>query len=112
MSFESAITIILTALGVMLAVLAIMIGTMAIFGYGEIRKFLQSTVERKVEAEITKMTQTVKDEIFSRLEPNVVAISAGDKIKQNVSGVSQYPEELPNAEHGDTGNSDAGTNNL
>lgn len=57
MSFESAITIILTALAVMLAVLAIGIAVLAIMGYAGFKEMVKDAVGEQVDVAMTAKLQ-------------------------------------------------------
>lgn len=112
MSNEGAVTIVLAALAVMLAILTVIIGIAAIWGFVEMRNFLRRRIEENVQAAVTARTQAVKDDLYSRIAPNLLAISSKPEIQENLAvGQPHYPEEPPDASHGDTGHSDAGPNN-
>lgn len=113
MSYSDLVLVILTALGVMLAVLTIIIGVVAAWGFTEMKGFLRGTAERRVdETLITKMAQweeTIKQSIQNQLvtygSANQVEIEAEAAIKdrEGVAPVAApYPaEEPPHADDGD-----------
>ena len=61
MSFESAITIILTALGIMLAVVTLGIAALAIWGYFGIRDSVKEMATKKVEEAMSEALQKYPD---------------------------------------------------
>jgi hypothetical protein len=61
MSFESAITIILTALAVMLAVVTIGIAALAIWGYIGLRDYLKEMADKRVDEAMTQALKKYPD---------------------------------------------------
>jgi hypothetical protein len=117
MSFESAITIILTALGVMLAVVTLGIGGLAIWGYFGIRDSVKDMATKKVDdamaealkkypaaADMFKILQRLRDQadlmdqlrnqVVTSPDPKSVAITSkpvvqGEQPETPLESVSQ-----------------------
>jgi hypothetical protein len=123
MSFESAVIIILTALGVMLAVLAIGMAAAALWGYAGFKEFVREAAKSHVaEAMAVKMKeyptadqliQTIQNQLIARTSANSVApVTATDVQVDSASVAPTYPgKEQPDAHNGQVGGSDARPNN-
>lgn len=122
MSFESAITIILTALAVMLALFAIGVAIMAVWGYYGFKDFVRDAAKKHVESamdmkmkeypegakvwevlqamvERTRALDRLQPQVVTSLETNSVAPASNIGIKQ----LNQYPgEETQNASNSTT----------
>jgi MFS superfamily sulfate permease-like transporter len=128
MSFENAITIILTALGVMLAVLAIGIAVAAIWGYAGFKEFVREAAKTHVaEAMATKMKEypegtkvldamrqlaqradvleQLQNQLVTKPEPKIVETPSDNAVQ-----IDKYPGEVPNASDPRT-TADAGPDN-
>lgn len=118
MSFNDEIITILTALGVMLAAigvalatLAVMVGIMAVWGYGEMKKFVKATAEghvaRSMEEKLKQyptpdeLMQNIQNQILDIDNPKAIATPAKSELKAVTSAVLPYPgEEVQNADNG------------
>jgi hypothetical protein len=140
MSFESAITIILTALAVMLAIMAIAIGVAAIWGYSGIKDTVKDAATKQVQAamivklkeypeaaEILDLLQRLKtgvefmdqmqSEIIASPESNTVENASNHVIKGVATKASPVAQEniaeaepYPGEEQPNVSNSRAGDN--
>ena len=129
MSFESAITIILTALGVMLAVLAIGIAVAAIWGYAGFKEFVREAAKTHVgEAMAIKMKEypegakildamrqlVQRADVLEQLQNQLVTTPEPKSVEtpsNNAVQIDKYPGEVqPNASDPRT-TADAGPNN-
>jgi hypothetical protein len=111
MSFESAITIILTALAVMLAVVTIGIAALAIWGYIGLRDYLKEMADKRVDeamkqalkkypdaADMLKTMQRLRDQAdFLDQVRNQVVTAPDPKIVESASktGVQVGSAETP-----------------
>jgi hypothetical protein len=118
MSFNDEIITILTALGVMLAAigvalatLAVMVGIMAVWGYGEMKKFVKLTAEghvaRSMEEKLKQyptpdeLIQNLQNQLLGPNKSNRIATPLKTELEAGTSAVLPYPgEEVQNADNG------------
>ena len=119
MSYEGFVTIVLTALAVMLAGIGLMIGIMAIWGYAEMRNFLRAAAERHVAKVMEdklgqyptpdELVEMYKNQLVTNTT-NPVASASNTAVQEIVA--PRYPDGEPaDARSRETGVPDAGTNN-
>lgn len=102
MSYETCVTIVLTALCAMLAVLAIGIGALAFWGYSGIKQ-----VRKSIEADVTKKADEALAAKLSEYPDATSIIQAFDQFKEQ----SVLMEQLRNQMTPTESNSVAGTSN-
>jgi hypothetical protein len=98
MSFESAITIILTALAVMLAIMAIVLGVAAIWGYSGIRDTVKDIATKKVDdAMLLKLKEyPAAAEILDLLQRLKTGVEFMDQMQGQII-LSPAPNTVENA---------------